>query len=135
MSVDDYGVSPYNVSHHEESPWPAQPLPIVNATEEAAPEFGACMTWNIPQSGVGQPVQVLQRRVRRSKARLTLVSVAGATAIVINSKLDPLASIQQGATYATVGNLPTWESQQPLYVIAIGGTAILSVIDEAYGER
>jgi hypothetical protein len=32
------------------------------------------------------------------------------------------------------GYIPDWESQQPLYAIAIGGTATVSVIDESYGE-
>jgi hypothetical protein len=113
-----------------------EPIPTFNLSEDAAPEYGACMTWTIPQAGIGTPVQIFQRRIRRHKGKMILTTITGATGIVINSKIDPLQGASpQGATLVTIGNLPDWESQQPLYAIAIGGTAVIACWDEAYAER
>lgn len=252
-----------------EKEWAAEPVPVVSMGESAAPEYGACMTWPVQQAGVGQPVQILQRRVRRHKAKIYQTSPSGsgatdfpqanppagtnftytvppgtaqtitavrvffttsaavanrfvslqvrdasgnilssinnasaivassslqltwstsitgfafgasgnalmpmpittplqpgwqlvvtisgedaadqlsqivitlanaAASIIINSKLDPLQGANpQGFTIPAgfAGNIE-WESQQPCYAIAIGGTANLSVTDEAYAER
>jgi hypothetical protein len=116
--------------------WQAQPLTAVKPTERHAPEYGACMTWNIPQVGVGQPVQILQRQPQRYKAKMVLIALTGATSVVINSKLDPVqGATPQGVTLLAAGPLPDWESQQPLYAIAVGGTATISVWDETYAVR
>jgi hypothetical protein len=203
--------APVDIATREANPWPSQPLPVVSATQEEAPQYGSCMTWNVPQVGIGQPIQILQRRLRRNEARLYLNSVAailttitapavpasgvaqynntgqpvtvtvsggtvtviavngvttgltsgpiivpangniaitysvlptwiwqtsGPGAIIVNSKLDPLQGASpQGATYSNLGQFLTWESQQPVYAIALGGVAIVSVLDEAYAER
>lgn len=113
-----------------------QPIPVVALTENFAAEYGACMTWPVPQAGVGQPVQVLTRRTRRAQAKVTITAVAGATSVVFNSKIDSLSgATPQGAIYLTAGRLPDWENQQPLYAIAIGGTATVVIQDETYAER
>jgi hypothetical protein len=140
--LDEYD-APVDISKHDASPWPAEPLSVVNVTQRNAPEYGACMTWPVGQAGTApQATQVLQRRIKRFKAKLSVTAVSGATAIVINSKADALngnPGNPQGATYFVAAganfNLPDWESQQPLYAIAIGGTLNLTVIDEAYAER
>jgi hypothetical protein len=208
----EYGDNmPPDVVAHDANPWPSQPLPVVSATQEEAPQYGSCMTWNVPQIGVGQPIQILQRRLRRNEARLYLNSVAtsltaitspvvpasgtplynsnpfpvvinvtggtvtviavngvttgltsgpvyvpaggiitftytvaptllwqsiGNGSVIVNSKLDPLQGASpQGATYSNLGQFLTWESQQPVYAIATGGIAVVSVLDEAYAER
>jgi hypothetical protein len=113
-----------------------QPIPVVSITENYAPEYGACMTWNVPQSGVNPPVQLLTRRTRRAQAKLFIISLSGATSVIVNSKLDSLSGTNpQGSTFLAVGRLPDWENQQPLYAIAIGGTALISIFDDTYAER
>lgn len=249
-----------------------EPVPVVihgTKTENVAPDFGSCMTWNVPQFGVGLPIQILPRRLRRAQAKISVVSfnaqalttvqsvanpaagaqavytvpagtgpvtleavtytlttdavvanrqgrvqildsagnvvatfqstgnvaasstvtvylsegnsqtanatsgssfgslapitlypgwkvqtvtaamdpgdtitgfavtllgtTGGASSVVFNSRLDAL-TIPQGLTYSAVGNLPDWESQQPLYAIAVGGSVTIAVLDESYAE-
>jgi hypothetical protein len=113
-----------------------QPIPVVSVTENFCAEFGACMTWPVGQAGVAPPTQILTRRTRRSQAKITITALSGATSVVFNSKLDPLTNpTPTGATYLAAGRLPDWESQQPLYAIAIGGTATVVIQDETYAER
>jgi hypothetical protein len=116
-----------------------QPIPVVSLTENLAPEYGACMTWSVPQAGVGtnQPVQLLTRRIRRSQAKLFITALGGATSVVLNSKLDPLQGLTpQGAVFLTIGRLPDWENQQPLWAIALGGGPVtIAVFDDSYAER
>jgi hypothetical protein len=95
------------------------------------------MTYPIPQFGVGQPIQILTRRVRRFKAFIEInFTVAGT--VTFNAKLDPL-SVPQGYTVAVpVAGLyraPEWENQQPLYIIASVGGLTVSVIDQSYADR
>jgi hypothetical protein len=76
---DEYeSPSPYDQEHREANPWPSQPLPIINATEREAPQYGSTGTYTLQLAGAAQPVQLLQRRVRRNKARI-LVQSFGAT--------------------------------------------------------
>lgn len=116
---------------------PVEPIVIRDLTKTESPQYGSCMTWNIPQSGTGQPVQILQRRRVRTTGAVSIVALTGATAVIFNSKLDPLQGLSpSGATFTAVGTrVLEWENQQPLYAIAIGGTATVTVIDEAYAER
>lgn len=113
-----------------------QPVRVTVETENAAPEYGGCMTWPVPQAGVGTPIPVFNRRLRRHKGKLSVITLTGATSVVFNSVIDRLqGSTPQGYTITAVGPLPDWESQQPLYAIAIGGTALVSCIDESYADR
>lgn len=122
---------------YEGNAYVAEPIPVKEMTESAAPEYGACMTWPIPQTTAGTPVQILTRRLRRHKAKLIVTALGGATSVVFNSVIDRLqGATPQGFTVSVVGFLPDWESQQPLYAIAIGGgPASISVLDETYAER
>jgi hypothetical protein len=114
--------------------WPAEQPPAYKTTVRRPPEFGSCMTWAVPQVGIGTPVQILQRQAGRFKAKL-IVTNAG-TSIVFNSKLDPLQGANpQGFTVTAIGALPDWESQQPLYAIATGAGGSVSVWDETYSLR
>lgn len=122
---------------YEGDEWASEPVQVKEISERAAPEYCGCMTWVIPQNTIGQPVQILQRRLRRHKGKLMLTALGGATSVVFNSKLDPLQGLSpQGAAVLVIGPLPDWESQQPLYAIAVGGgPATVAVWDEAYAER
>lgn len=213
--VEYYADEPFDIEHRESNPWPSQPLPVVSAVQEEAPQYGSCMTWSIPAVGTGQPVQIAQRRIRREKCKLQIISLPttlttitapavpatgvaqqntsafpvqvvispngatisavtvngvivgtaagtynvpafgsiavsytvatptwvwqtiGSGSIVINSKLDPLQGASpQGATYSVLNTqFLEWDSQQPIYAIAIGGIATISVVDEAYADR
>jgi hypothetical protein len=113
-----------------------QPVPVYSLTENYAPEFGSCMTWPIGQAGINQPTQVLPRRTRRAQAKVILAALTGATAVVFNSKQEQLMGTNpQGIIVTVVGRFPDWENQQPLYAIAIGGTATVTTLDETYMER
>ena len=121
----------YGVEQYE-----GQAIPVTIETNNAAPEYGACMTWTIPQAGTGQPIQILTRRLRRFKAKLIVTTLSGATSVVFNSVIDRVqGAVPQGLTVTAVGFLPDWESQQPLYAIAIGGTATITILDESYADR
>lgn len=132
-------ISPYMQDEPQEytgESWAGAPIPVVTVGERVAPNYGSCMTWLIPQAGVGQPVQILTRRLRRHKAKLILVSLTGATQVIFNAVIDRVQGITpQGFTMIAAGPMPDWESQQPLYAIAIGGTALISLWDESYAER
>lgn len=114
------------------------PIPVREVSEKLTPEMVSCMTWLIPQSGIGVPVQILQRRIRRSKAKITVVQWGTATSIIFSPKLDTVQGANpQGCQYFPIAAasqfLPDWENQKPLYCICIGGTgALVAVQDEAY---
>ena len=117
--------------------WAGQPIPIYNAVEETAPEYGSCMSYTLTQFGVGQPVQLLTRRIRREKAYVEVnFNIPGT--VTFNNNLAPL-SIPQGyvitVPVAGLYRLPDWETQQPLYCIASVAGLTASVIDMSYGER
>jgi hypothetical protein len=108
---------------------------VGSEVENISPAFTSCMTWGIPQSGANVPVQILPRRYKRHKARMQLQALMGATSVVFNSNYDALTlAVPQGFTSLAAGALPDWEGQQPLYAIAVGGTATVSIFDESYGE-
>jgi hypothetical protein len=244
--------SELDIPHDTGTLWeaePVEPLVIKDVGKREAPQYGACMTWVVPQSGIGnnQPIQILQRRRTRTKGTITIASLGGApvtvsaigtstgltagqtlasaavtqssvytiswnvqltatvgvtnnlqleingtpiqgatyrlasgtypqltwtgfiaagstitinaintdatgttsaqfvatsgtvgaATILFNSKQDPLTGPNpQGAMFQNVGQRALqWENQQPLYAIALGGTATINVIDEAYAER
>ena len=125
------------IEEHEANPWPAQPLPIVNATEEAAPEFGSCMSWQVPVQGTNLSIPILQRRVKRHKAYVEVNFTVPGT-VIFNSNQD---HCNQGQGYtvtvpvAGLYRLGDWESQQPLYIIGSIAGLTCSVIDMSYGSR
>jgi len=113
---------------------PMEPIPVISATENRAPEFASCMTYSIPTT---QPIQILTRRIRRNEAKIEINFTAAGT-VTFNSNPDHLSTGQGYVVSVPVAGLyrfPDWESQQPLYCIAsvAGFTAL--VIDESYAER
>jgi hypothetical protein len=117
--------------------WAGPPIPVVNATERLAPEYGSTMTWTIPVQGTGLPVQLLTRRIRRHKAKIGInFTVAGT--VILNSNLDHLST---GQGYVIVVpsagwfQFSDWESQQPLYAIATVAGITASVVDETHSSR
>jgi hypothetical protein len=114
-----------------------QPIPVVTEVDTRAPEYGACMTWSIPQSGVGLPIQILTRRLRRYIAKIEInFTVAGI--VTFNSNLDHLSAGQGYIVNVPVAGLyrfPDWESQQPLYCVASVAGLTVAVLDESYAER
>jgi hypothetical protein len=141
MSADQYysgeGYIEDEPQVYEGNSYAAEPVRVTEVSERAAPEYGATMTWLIPQTTAGTPVQILTRRLRRHKAKLIITGLGGATSVVFSSVIDRLqGATPQGFTVNVVGALPDWESQQPLYAIAVGGgPASISIIDESYAER
>ena len=122
---------------YEGEGWAGAPVPVTFDTEETAPEYSSNMTYIIPQFGVNPCIQILTRRIRRTKAYVEVnFTVAGS--VIFNSKIDSL-SVPQGYTVAVpvagLYRLPDWESQQPLYVIATVAGLTCSVIDQSYADR
>lgn len=117
------------------------PVSIVKETEELtglAPEFGAPSTYSIPQIGTtttGSPVQIMQRRVTRTKAIISIdVLGGGATGVMLAHRPDYLANAgnPQGFLITAVPKIILWENQQPCYAAAIGGGPVsVSVLDQA----
>lgn len=111
---------------------------VATDSERVAPQYASCMTYPIPQAGTANGTlpcytQILPRRQNRYKAKFQVVLDSGATAVIVNSNEAPLTNpTPQGGTFTI---LPEWESEQPLYAVAIGGTATISVIDETYGQQ
>jgi hypothetical protein len=135
VEAEDYGEQDQGVSDDPAERYVALVKIVGSEVENVSPAFTSCMTWAIPQAGTFVPIQILPRRYKRHKARMQLQALTGATAVMFNSNYDALTLPNpQGFTSLAIGNLPDWEGQQPLYAIAIGGTATVSIFDESYGE-
>jgi hypothetical protein len=104
------------------------------ATQRRTPDFASTMNWTVTQQGQGRPTQILTRRLKRYKAKVTITAMGGATSVVMNSKEDQLSSMNQGILFTATGPIPDWESAQPLYAIGVGGQPTINVIDETYAE-
>lgn len=52
-------------------------LEDMTRTERVAPDFGSSGTFTLQLPGAAQPVQVLQRRIKRNKARILVTSFGG----------------------------------------------------------
>lgn len=129
--------------------YPATPVHImsmdknVELTHAVAPEYGATMTWTIPQFGAASalPVQILNRRPRRSAASIIVpVFAGGITALIICSKVNDVNNIALSGSLAgsglilVTGNIVIpWTSAQPAYAIGIGGGINLPVLDQSFG--
>lgn len=62
----------------------------------------------------------------------------GATAVVINANPDPLTSNVANPSGGYITAVPRqiiWESQRPLYAVALGGPVNVYVQDESYAEQ
>jgi hypothetical protein len=108
-------------------------------TIRVPPEFASCMTWTIPQMGVGQPAQILQRMYHRYKTKFLAV-FPGAGTLYLNTKFDPLSNpaSPQGfsvtASAAGIVPVPEYESMQGMWAIGSIAGITLSVMDESYGQ-
>ncbi len=131
----------------EEQQVNAVPVEIINAnTERVTPQFANVMTWTIQQFGAAQGsqppyTQILQKRQNRFKAKMVL-SLGTATGVALATSSEKLTGTSapqsnQAVFLATAsGNLPDWESERPLYAVAIGGAnATIAIIDESYGQQ
>ena len=122
---------------YEGNVYQGQPIPVVSVDVRWAPEFGGVMTWALPVQGVGQPLLILNRRIRRSKGKIQINFPAAGT-VILSSNLAQIANNQGYIVTVPVAGLYTfhdWENQQPLYAIAsIAGVTAL-VLDESYAER
>jgi hypothetical protein len=127
--------------YEEGETYEQQPIPVeIQGVLRHTPELVSCMTWTIPQAGVGMPIQILQRTIHRFKAKITITAVQGATQIIFSNTIDRVQGANpQGCIYSPPAaldfDLPDWESQQPCYAICIGGTATVAVQDERFLER
>jgi hypothetical protein len=63
---DDYNVQPVDVRITED----------FTSTERVAPDFGSSNTFTLQLAGAAQPVQLLQRRIKRSKARIIITGLS-----------------------------------------------------------
>lgn len=119
-------------------PVPVRVLNLSEFSEKYTPEFGSTNTYAVPQNtGQNQPVQILPRRTRREKAWIIVEALAnGATAVWINSKLDPLTNpTPTGIQITAVPFTLPWENQQPCYAIAVGGGPVnVAVLDQGYHQ-
>lgn len=117
--------------------WSA-PLEVIDVSPAIhSPEVCNPITVPILQNTQCGPVppQLLQRSTRRRKARIYIDALAGgATSVVYNSRPDTLTGPNpNGGTIVAVPRQITWENQQPLYAVAIGGGPVLATVqDEQY---
>jgi hypothetical protein len=109
--------NPDDIEQHQTDPWPAAPLRVVNMTETAAPQYGSCMTWTVPQVGVGQPVQILQRRVKRSKGKLYINSLPTVLTVITS----PVVPASGTPLYNT--------NPFPVVINVIGGTVTVIAVN------
>jgi hypothetical protein len=96
-----------------------QPVPVYSLTEDNAPEYGSCMTWPIPIAGSNQPIQILPRRIRRSKAKIYPLWAGTLPSVTAN---NGTGAVSPGANQVLVSaTLPagTWSIN---WIIGIGGT-------------
>jgi hypothetical protein len=49
----------------------------ITETRREAPDYGSSNTFTLQLAGAAQPVQILQRRIKRSKARIIVTSMSG----------------------------------------------------------
>jgi hypothetical protein len=114
---------------------------MADETQRNSPEFCAWSNVTIGQAGtVSNPpycTAILQRRIRRFKAKFSpVVFGTGTTAVVFNNRPDPLTNPTNPQGWIMVASgqtLPDYDAEQPLYAIAIGGVATVSYFDESYG--
>jgi hypothetical protein len=81
-------------------------------TESVAPDFGAANTIQLQLAGASQPVQVLTRRVGRSKARILVASLGGIASNTPSQEFYGTVNTPgAGTTIVTSGTLPAGNYQ------------------------
>lgn len=91
---DESDESPDDVQGMEnvQRQFPVVPVKVVfDENERLSPTFCSCMTWPIPQVGVGVPLLVLPRKETRFKAKF-VVNFPAAGSVYFNTKYDPLSN-------------------------------------------
>lgn len=95
---------------------PAIPVyidPKFNDVEKISPDYGSTGTFVLQLAGQAQPVQVLQRRERRNKARVLVMSLGNMTA---QELLIANPAAGSGWTYTNTSGLPqTLQSVQSFF--------------------
>lgn len=120
----EYEDVPYDVEHNETSPWPSEPLPVLNMSKRAAPEFGSTGTFVLQLPGQAQVVQVLQRRTNRSEAHVLVASFGGtapSSAVSISNAGAPATSPGAGTVLATAV-VPSAGVYNANWQVVLGGT-------------
>jgi hypothetical protein len=102
------------------------------ALETYTAEFGAYQTVTVPVTGTNMPVQILQRRMKRHRA-IIIVQTLAANYVVLNSSQAALSSLTpQGYQLVVSQQLLEVKNQEALYAIAVGTSAIISILDEGW---
>jgi hypothetical protein len=123
----------YDDEYVEDAPqvYDGPPIPVhitsgshTDYTERLAPDFGSAGTFQLQPAGSAQPVQVLQRRYRRNKARVLVMSLNGSTSVstpslsqtAVGATTAPTAG--QGIATIASANLPagTYEVSGSVYL-------------------
>jgi hypothetical protein len=106
---------------------PAIPVymdPKFASVEKVAPDFGSTGTFQLQLAGAAQPVQILQRRERRNKARVLVMSLGGtspANSASISANGAPVTSPGIGAVLATAV-APLAGTYNANWQVILGGT-------------
>jgi len=112
----------YDDEYIEDAPqvYDGPPIPVhitsgshTDYTERLAPDFGSAGTFVLQLAGSAQPVQVLQRRYRRNKARVLVMSMGGtapgnAASIAANGAPATSPGANQVITTTTVPQAGTY---------------------------
>lgn len=99
---------PFSVSANQELgilPVDVRVVDDVTDTRSEAPEFGGTSTFTLPVAGTAQPVQLLQRRRLRYKARVYIVSFNGITGNTLINEGNTASGPAAGTTITSLGPL------------------------------
>jgi hypothetical protein len=123
----------YDDEYVEDAPqvYDGPPIPVhitsgshTDYTERLAPDFGSAGTFVLQLAGQAQPVQILQRRYRRNKARVLVMSMGGtapgsAASIAANGAPATSPGANQVITTGTVPQAGTYTVN---WDVILGGT-------------
>jgi len=110
-------------------------------TYKLAPEFSNLNTVAVPE--FPSTIPVLNRRVTRHRCVILVASVTAATAVVFAKDIDSLLNgvanngLAGAGFYVPSGAVPysfPWEGQRGCFATAIGGTALVTFVDESYAQ-
>ena len=109
---------------------------VVGQGQRVAPEFNPWSSFSIPLAGSASPIQILQRRYHRYKAKFTPNIPAATTLYFANTPQVLMAPAIPStvAAFITGQNIPDYDGMQPLYAVYTGtGPVTITVLDESYG--
>jgi hypothetical protein len=133
----NFDVDPYDDEETLGNPSPVRVHVIKDSTQITSytADYGGYQTYSIPQSTGGVATQILQRRPKRHRALIEIVSLGGATGVVFNKSPDPLLVPNGpfGYTLEAISTTREIKNQEPLYAVSLGGgPATISVLDESW---